>query len=74
MIDIEIPYLTAYTDLSISTLSQRQSVFYSGSLNLLIHNLQQLAGDVQQCTSNDYPKDEKLRSAKKQLLSFFGVI
>ena len=38
--------LAAYTDLSHSTLTQRQSVFYSGTVELLLYFLQQVAGDV----------------------------
>ncbi|VDK87823.1 unnamed protein product [Onchocerca ochengi] len=38
--------LSAYTDLSSSILTQRESVFYSGTITLLLHNLQQVAGDV----------------------------
>lgn len=36
----------AYTDLSNSILTQRESVFYNGTITLLLHNLQQVAGDV----------------------------
>ncbi|VDN56052.1 unnamed protein product [Dracunculus medinensis] len=38
--------LSAYTDLSNSVLTQRESIFYSGSISLLLYNLQQIAGDV----------------------------
>lgn len=38
--------LSAYTDLSNSVLTQRESVYYSGSIPLLLHNLQQIAGDI----------------------------
>ncbi len=44
MIDFFVP--AAYTELSNSILTQRESVFYSGTITLLLHNLQQVAGDV----------------------------
>ncbi|VDM52776.1 unnamed protein product [Angiostrongylus costaricensis] len=38
--------LTVFTDLSSSRLSQRQSVYYSGSLSLLLYSLNQLNDDA----------------------------
>jgi hypothetical protein len=48
--------LTAYTDLANSTLNQRLSVFYSGSVELLVYFLQQIAGDVRQLAVNEATK------------------
>ncbi|VDK42048.1 unnamed protein product [Anisakis simplex] len=39
--------LSAYTDLSNSVLTQKESVHYSGTMSLLLHNLQQICGDVE---------------------------
>uniref|UniRef100_A0A915MML1 Pre-mRNA 3'-end-processing endonuclease polyadenylation factor C-term domain-containing protein n=1 Tax=Meloidogyne javanica TaxID=6303 RepID=A0A915MML1_MELJA len=38
--------LNAYTELSNSRLSQRESVFYDGSFSVLIYNLRQLSSDT----------------------------
>ena len=38
--------LSKYTDLTMSTVTQRQSVHYSGSIQLLLHILQMTAGQV----------------------------
>lgn len=39
-------YLLAYSELSNSILTQRESLYYDGTVRLLLHNLQQVAGDV----------------------------
>uniref|UniRef100_F1KYI8 Cleavage and polyadenylation specificity factor subunit 3 n=1 Tax=Ascaris suum TaxID=6253 RepID=F1KYI8_ASCSU len=38
--------LSAYTELSNSVLTQKESIYYNGSMSLLLHNLQQVSGDV----------------------------
>ncbi|VDK36400.1 unnamed protein product, partial [Gongylonema pulchrum] len=38
--------LSTYTELSNSILTQRESVFYNGSVALLLDNLQQISGDA----------------------------
>jgi hypothetical protein len=64
---------SAYTELSNSTLSQRLSVFYSGSLSLLEYNLDQIAGDLKRFDIKDFPKDTKLASGQKYIMSVFNV-
>ena len=41
------PDLSKYTDMRMSTVTQRQSVFYSGTFALLRFVIAQLTGDVQ---------------------------
>lgn len=38
--------ILAYTELSISCLSQKESVYYDGPFNLLLHNLGQLSSEI----------------------------
>ncbi len=61
--------LSAYTELANSVLSQRQSVFYSGSLALLQFYLHQLAGEVENLESGD-PKKKSLRVFKQITLNY----
>jgi len=44
--------MPTYTDLAISTVTQRQSVPYTGSLHQLQYYLSQLSADVEKSTSN----------------------
>lgn len=74
--------LSAYTELSQSVLTQRQSVFYSGSLPLLDYYLRQIAsGDVeqvqetqQQTKPSSSTMDESADSAKKKMFKVFRQI
>lgn len=61
--------LSAYTELNNSVLTQRQSVFYSGSLALLQFYLHQLAGEVENLETND-PKKKSLRVFKQITLNY----
>eukprot|EP00088_Acartia_fossae_P070590 TRINITY_DN9501_c0_g1_i4.p1 TRINITY_DN9501_c0_g1~~TRINITY_DN9501_c0_g1_i4.p1 ORF type:complete len:694 (-),score=174.59 TRINITY_DN9501_c0_g1_i4:82-2163(-) len=58
--------LTKYTDLTLSTVTQRQSMFYAGSKELLQYLLTQLAGPL------EHVKGEV--TDKKQILRAFGAI
>lgn len=73
--------LSAYTELSQSVLTQRQSVFYSGSLPLLDYYLRQISsGDVEQINDPQQAKpgtstmDDGAESAKKKTLRVFHQI
>ncbi len=61
---------SAYTELSHSVLRQRQSLFYSGSLPLLEHYLQQLSGDLQTLEQTDAAPGSGQQ--QKRRLSVFG--
>ena len=42
-----------YTDLAMSTVTQRLSIRYTGTVSLLQYYLNQLSGDLEQSTSGD---------------------
>ena len=44
--------LTKYTDMTMSTVNQRMSVYYSGTFALLHFMVSQLSGDVKVCQSD----------------------
>lgn len=70
-------FILAYTELSNSRLSQRQSVFYSGSKHLLLHNLRQLSDeiDIEDAPTLDNDGDEeKYRAALTRTLKMFKVL
>lgn len=58
--------LPKYTDLTMSTVTQRQSIYYSGDLGMLQYLVQQLAGELETV------EGEKLD--KKQIFRAFGAI
>lgn len=58
--------LPKYTDLTLSTVTQRQSIFYAGSKELLEYLLTQLAGQLEHVKGDP--------SNKKQILRAFGAI
>uniref|UniRef100_A0A915J5F0 Cleavage and polyadenylation specificity factor subunit 3 n=1 Tax=Romanomermis culicivorax TaxID=13658 RepID=A0A915J5F0_ROMCU len=63
--------LSVYTELSQSILSQRQSVFYSGTLPLLSYYLHQLsAGEVEVMVTSEESKKKTLRVFKQILVHF----
>lgn len=62
-------FLPVFTDLSSSRLSQRQSVYYSGSLPLLLYSLNQLNDDAI-LTAELKPTDT---TAPTHVFSVFGV-
>ncbi|KJH51037.1 hypothetical protein DICVIV_02798, partial [Dictyocaulus viviparus] len=62
--------LTVFTDLSSSRLSQRQSVYYSGSLPLLLYSLNQLNDDAV-LTAELKPNDT---TTPTHVFSVFGVV
>ncbi|XP_069132461.1 cleavage and polyadenylation specificity factor subunit 3-like [Argopecten irradians] len=47
--------LSSYTDLAMATVTQRLSIAYTGTINLLRYYLNQLSGDVEQYMANDKP-------------------
>ena len=57
--------LSKYTDLTMSTVTQRQSIHYNGSLQLLQYILQQTAGDVETVTGE---------GDNKKIIRAFGSI
>jgi len=57
--------LPKYTDLTMSTVTQRQSIFYSGSLQVLQYILQHTAGEVEIVEGD---------GEKKQVIRAFGAI
>jgi len=57
--------LPKYTDLTMSTVTQRQSIFYSGSLQVLQYILQHTAGEVEIVEGDE---------EKKQVIRAFGAI
>lgn len=57
--------LSQYTDLTMSTVTQRQSIFYSGSLQLLQYILQHTAGEVEVVEGE---------GDKKRVIRAFGAI
>uniref|UniRef100_A0A1I8B9L3 Cleavage and polyadenylation specificity factor subunit 3 n=1 Tax=Meloidogyne hapla TaxID=6305 RepID=A0A1I8B9L3_MELHA len=60
--------LSAYTELSNSRLSQRESVFYDGSFSVLIYNLRQLSSDtiVEEIIKKEEDEEKKeLKQEKK---------
>jgi cleavage and polyadenylation specificity factor subunit 3 len=63
----------AYTELSHSTLTQRQSIFYSGEIELLQYLLQQVAGDVQIASVSDTDVDGKHKMKTVCLFYFSNV-
>jgi len=60
--------LPKYTDLTMSTVTQRQSVHYTGSLELLQYILQHTAGEVETV------EGEGVGGDKKQIIRAFGAI
>merc|ERR1712227_524422 len=57
--------LSKYTDLTMSTVTQRQSIHYNGSLQLLQYILQQTAGDIETVTGE---------SDSKKIIRAFGSV
>ena len=57
--------LSKYTDLTMSTVTQRQSIHYGGSLAMLQHILQQTAGEVETVAAE---------TDKKKIIRAFGSI
>ena len=57
--------LSKYTDLTMSTVTQRQSIHYSGSPQLLAHILQQTAGEVETVAAE---------SEHKRIIRAFGCV
>uniref|UniRef100_A0A915EN74 Cleavage and polyadenylation specificity factor subunit 3 n=1 Tax=Ditylenchus dipsaci TaxID=166011 RepID=A0A915EN74_9BILA len=63
--------LSAYTELSNSRLSQKESVFYNGSMPLLIHNLKQLSTEI---SIEDTPKTKDPNAPTQIVKMFKGEI
>jgi len=60
--------LSKYTDMKMSTVTQRQSVFYSGSFPLLRFVIAQLAADVQMIEDRDV-SDKKVNELHNKIFA-----
>ncbi|KAI1717764.1 pre-mRNA 3'-end-processing endonuclease polyadenylation factor c-term domain-containing protein [Ditylenchus destructor] len=63
--------LSGYTELSNSQVSQKMSVYYDGSKNLLMHNLKQLSSEI---SIEDAPKSKDTSAATEIVKMFKGEL
>ena len=68
--------LTKYTDMTMSTVTQRMSVYYSGTFELLHFMVSQLSGDVQLVQSeSDSPSNAASQSTEtRKVIRAFGAV
>ena len=63
-------FISDYTDLAMSTVTQRQSISYTGTMAMLQYHLGQLSGDVEILDSKENRDRKALRVFKVVTLTF----